>query len=1171
MLKRLIRFWTGDDIFISYSRKDGFQYAANLANRLADNFSCSFDQLASEPGAELPESLKKRLKRSSSLVLVGTRDAAQSRLVLYELEEFRKTRRPIIPILFEGVTLREEKSGARSSLRSCPLGRTYQRDPQALWANHIQGAAITIETTENLSKQIPSPEVMRRISDSCRFLRKEQRQRAATWGAGTVFALLALMILVAGYIAKVQASNASEMTRRAQSAAEEATKQQRLAETKTDEASRAAALAEENNRRADAAANKADEQTRIAHAARQRAIEANALAALQESNARRNLASNFYTQAQVEGLNDPRRAIVWASNALQQAPVNDPLRSLYGLMITHVASEMPGTVINTPSPISTAIFSDTDDRAILFAANGAMVLWDMGNGKIVAPSLNADLGISPDPWRTTFSHDGKWIAALVADLETMKRTKARWHYRLRVWSADTGTLQKDLPIFSKDEPPEVTFSPDGKEIVVFGNGNTYSDDDDARSARMRVWDRARGIEIKFTESFHFGYWTALRNRAFGQRHRIPLSQEPSRSWFLNVPYEHNQSTVEIRNISDGKLVKHFDEQGKIGFADLSPDAKKLVVISYPTDTKAELRIWDVDSGQASEPVPRTLDLNSENSLLSKRGLVEAFPIKAISNDGKKLLFESGGCDALEIWYYVAADNSLLERPLDPDWRQPGLPLRACDSGIEDVFFSDDGEYVVEAHNEDLTLFDRTIKIRVWDTRTRHLITPIRALPQTLGYHFSLSTMQLKVALTNGTLMTSRLLRQGSLLSQTALTLPEDHKLGTIMFTPTRHEILATSYDPLADENTPAQLQLLDAGSGAPKWNKQIINDPYVIKTVTLSSDGSRFVSSTRQKEPDRYMGTPVSWVQRTSDGEVLPGFHGIKGHFSAIRFSRDGTALVSSEFDLLDYQTTIRKWSAASGEAVANFPPVIRHSDFMGFSRFADYYLATSPQNTRNLIVQSVDRPHESTELQFAENGIRELFMYLFETAREVRLARGELELIMDFGVTLTVERSQRGVEILDENSQLLIPTSIDALSPFTLDSAPQIEDISADGTLLAVRTNDHTVRIYENRTGRPVSEPFWHEGNVKLARFSGETDLLTITDRGEERLWHVGQPNWKVPAWMTSLGEAISGFKLVNDIELQRISQPEYANLRESTLKSLRKAAASGDKDAQIVLRNWH
>ena len=1166
MLKHLIRFWIGDDVFISYSRKDGRRYATNLASELIDlNFSCTFDQWGTQPGEDIPKSLKKKLRRSSSLVLVGTRDAAQSALVQFEVKEFRKTGRPIIPIVFEGVRLRN---------MVCADGSFVERSNEidgvtetaALWESYIHGAAMTIETSSNLRSHRPSSEVIGRIRENCRFMRKDQRQRVMAFGASALLCILLVAILVASYAAIVQGAKANEMTQQAQAAAEEAAKQRLIAEDETRKASHANAQAEQSELRANAAATRADEQTKIAQDAGKSAREATAKANLQESNALKSLASNLYTQAHVESLSDPRRALVWASKAVEKAPDSDPLRSLYASLVTHLAAELPGTVINTPSPLRAAIFSDTGDRAIVGAENKQMTLWDLKNEKEIVSLFNATVDASTEVWRTKFSRDGKWIAAIGLDFEALSDPKAvaEAPYRLRVWSAETGTLEKDIRFRWKGfDSFEIAFSPNGNEIMAFATSV-----DVKRTSLMRVWDRASGSEIKFTEQFEFGRSPSLLRHAFTSN-TFSLSQEPSRSWFLNVAQREKDGVVEVRSIRNGKLIKSFPYQGEVIATDLSRNARRLVVVSVSEETKAELRIWDVDSGRSTVQEIRHLERDWRARFLSNVGLAirEVFPILDISPDGTQLLVERGGqCNGLEIWEYTS-DNRLLKHPLNPDWRDPLNPLGPCTPGTENALFTDDGKLIIEIHIENDRFFDRTVRVRVWDGNARALITSTRTFPEVMSYQASLKTLKLNMALKNGTLMTSKLLKEGSIREKTTLSLAEDHRLLTTVATQTQQEIMAVSYKPQPQGNPQVRLQLLAADSGAQKWSK---DSPHLIRDINFSPDGRSFVSATWEMSTGGW----VWWVQRTKDGSMAPGFRGIRGPFYSIPFSRDGTMLVSAELNQ-EGAITVRKWSAASGEPIASsvLQPATRVREFIKFTRFADYYLGTLLYSEPNLIVQSTNRPDESIELRFSEDGTKALFVALFDSAQEVRLASPSvLELVMDSGLRLLVKSSLQGVEIVDQKSQVLSPIFAQTFNQYAFAqefALPRVEDISADGTLLALRIDHHTVRIYENRTRRPVSEPFWHEAPLTLVKFSGPADVLTITDRGEKRLWHVGNANRPIPAWMYSIGEAISGFRLMNEIELQRISLVEHAELRERNLKSLQKAAATGDIDAQIVLRN--
>jgi len=88
----------GDDIFVSYARLDAVTYAASLCNELVNRqFACKFDQWGSEPGQELPDSLRRAVRRSAMFVLVASPGALLSNNVGKEISEFLKTGRTIIP------------------------------------------------------------------------------------------------------------------------------------------------------------------------------------------------------------------------------------------------------------------------------------------------------------------------------------------------------------------------------------------------------------------------------------------------------------------------------------------------------------------------------------------------------------------------------------------------------------------------------------------------------------------------------------------------------------------------------------------------------------------------------------------------------------------------------------------------------------------------------------------------------------------------------------------------------------------------------------------------------------------------------------------------------------------------------------------------------------------
>jgi TIR domain len=146
------RFLFGNDVFISYARKDATIYSLGLAGELTKRgLSCFLDQWGTPAGTELPSELVSTLKRSAMLVVLGTDQAAASKAVEAEIVEFKKTRRTIIPVSFDG------------SLQ------------QAGWyANLIAGISIAPESKDALQSGKPSENVVSRIVNAENFTRRNK-------------------------------------------------------------------------------------------------------------------------------------------------------------------------------------------------------------------------------------------------------------------------------------------------------------------------------------------------------------------------------------------------------------------------------------------------------------------------------------------------------------------------------------------------------------------------------------------------------------------------------------------------------------------------------------------------------------------------------------------------------------------------------------------------------------------------------------------------------------------------------------------------------------------------------------------------------------------------------------------------------------------------------------
>lgn len=155
----------GYDIFISYSRADAANYALNLANELTEKgYSCYLDQLITSPNEELPDELIKTLKYSSTFTLLGTKGAIASRFVGEELDEFLKTRRPIVIIDF---------------------GKAIE---DADWKAKLKGLPMTPETNEALIQSKPSASVINRFV----YPKKIRRLKIGLYISMTITILIAV-------------------------------------------------------------------------------------------------------------------------------------------------------------------------------------------------------------------------------------------------------------------------------------------------------------------------------------------------------------------------------------------------------------------------------------------------------------------------------------------------------------------------------------------------------------------------------------------------------------------------------------------------------------------------------------------------------------------------------------------------------------------------------------------------------------------------------------------------------------------------------------------------------------------------------------------------------------------------------------------------------------------
>ena len=167
MITTVQRFFTGYDFFISYSRFDCSEYASNLANKIIEEkYSCYLDQWGSSAGRELPKSLKRKLKNSSILILLGSDASLVSKAIEEEIEIFTQTKKIIIPVALSDIT-------------------------EATWFTNVEGIAISNEI-DNFKNNSISTILVTRLKNSLNYTRQSVRIR------NSIFLFIFLMIISVG-------------------------------------------------------------------------------------------------------------------------------------------------------------------------------------------------------------------------------------------------------------------------------------------------------------------------------------------------------------------------------------------------------------------------------------------------------------------------------------------------------------------------------------------------------------------------------------------------------------------------------------------------------------------------------------------------------------------------------------------------------------------------------------------------------------------------------------------------------------------------------------------------------------------------------------------------------------------------------------------------------------
>ncbi|HEX6647972.1 MAG TPA: TIR domain-containing protein [Pyrinomonadaceae bacterium] len=602
----LFRFVFRYDIFISYARRDGKEYALKLRDQLKHlDFSCFLDLDELPAGNSLNKTLKRAIRKSATLVVVGTECAIKSRYVELELGEFSKTGRAIIPIDMEG-TLAE-------------TSWSILKERDLVWIDEAKSA---------LSKGIPSPAVADSIDKVFKYTRRNSRVRMQILSTILLFVVVVgLSILLiqrqvkAATLASAEAERQKTEAKNQKKAADEATEKAGIAESNANQATSRAAAADQA---AKDAAIEAQKQAGIAVANAERAkkqqeiaeertnyLHAQQMGVQADIDIDKGTDLERSTLLSVESLEralTPDASIAWA-RGMELLPHAQQVKSTSQQDgITSIAYSRDGRFFATGTVNGTLTFFPRNRKgeavtrqlgvdeivgSITFGNDWVGVAYEEGF-KIWDLNTFAELRSSKTPEKFTgmgsraFSPDGRYLA--MGDSSGS---------RLVVVDTITSGTVIDTTLKDLGYAMCVEFSPDGKWLAL-GTNYMPQDAPDVNS----LWNRARG-RVLFLDvaNFEKGAEAAVVPVATFTLDEV-IDQVTFGPLGRHLATEDIRGSVSVWELSDvdGQIgLTRLRSQktnirgrgtGIIGTAMFSPDESYIATL--PGDNTA--RIWEVSSG-----------------------------------------------------------------------------------------------------------------------------------------------------------------------------------------------------------------------------------------------------------------------------------------------------------------------------------------------------------------------------------------------------------------------------------------------------------------------------------------------------------------------------------------------------------------------------------------------
>jgi hypothetical protein len=1218
IVEKVRRFLFGDDIFISYSRVDS-TYALSLANELTKrNLSCFLDQWGTPPGETLPDELIGTIKKCSTMVLIGSKNASDSENVGLEVKEFLETNRPIIPISF---VADEVITNVADDFNKQNLTGTLE---QSTWYPLIKGIAKTTEVLSALKTRTPSENVILRIVNSVEFRSRSRRLRKTfytTLGAIIVLLVLAGILFNQVIDAKNQAQdNANKATKLADDKTEEANRasilantesnrakaetnraneQANIANTKQKEADKATELAnnaqnlaDEKNqlalaktkladeqtkiadletKRADKEKEKADEQTRRAENAKEEATLANDRAIQQEKQAKSNLAENYYNIAQTESLLNPVRAIPWIQKAIDTIPETDNRRAIYNLRALQLSWKAPYFVINTQLNPYNVKFNPDLDKALILSNGASPAMWDLKTGVILSTpwdNINDERGTIQQP---SFSPDGKWIAAFYYGLSTDKTRDNAGCFE--VWEVANSRDSKGFcpseldnlegfgfTAFGKQTPDIITidFSPDSRALIISYPKQNLRE--------IRVWDIDSKSEL-----------TRIPTDILAENPAIPTGIEIIEN---------------VTNVRDAKLArrksKEWKQRNQVFISKNSDNNCLITFKTHENGTTAELR--EITSGKVktSMELEKIVDFigftgdsnfiitlshnvngqkiyriwNTNTGTRSENPAQWDYDIIAINKTGNKLLLKDKK-EVLSLWEW--------------DGGEPHYRFIFHDFDDVEATFSNDEKYIITKSITSENSVEGQWEISVWEHgKGPEDLIQVGSSIKTEDNNFEISSLEkmLGIMSKNGLVSLWNLVpnKEKQIFQFDNLSAMEDFNIRNAIFTPnfilTAEEQSLSGTSPVFVRfDTPKRIQIRSLRDGQVKSFKGIdLRFDSFRPSVDLNRDNTAFLTlESRMAQPNSTCRDKIT-VRSTENGEEINNFQPIcSDFFYQAVFNQSGNKIITISSGINFSTNEIKQWDSATGTEDKSQITEINtgtSGQFLSFTRYGEFVVTSKSTypSAREFNIRSTDaQKNTSIHFEFSNNQSLTLALSLLKQAKEIKIQDNKsLEAIINSSLNLTLKTANGETSIINNK------TNVEIIGPNS--SIDEIK-LSADGQLLIGKSSGN-LQVWETQTGLPITNNL-SIGKQQIGYFDFAPDgknIFAVAQNGQIRSWYIGSLN-DTTLWTAGMAEALSGSRIVNNIKIEYILPKDYVTIRQKYMEELNRIKGK-NTDAEYLLK---